>query len=207
MLISTKNAISSACIAGMIFTGGCNIQNDMNNAEESSDSVSDNSNTQADANSKEQSPASKSQSDPQQDLKQWLSKMFSQRKQPSDAMPTFPLLGRGAFVTNDNGEITQIDLSFTPVTVADLEKLSELSLLETLNISGMKITNEELTKLDKYSKTLKVLDVSYSQVTNEGLTHLKKHTKLEWLMLYGTDVTEEGANELQEILPDCTIRY
>jgi hypothetical protein len=40
-----------------------------------------------------------------------------------------------------------------------------------------------------------------TQVTNEGIAHLKILTNLETLLISGTKITPEGAEELQKALP------
>jgi hypothetical protein len=46
-----------------------------------------------------------------------------------------------------------------------------------------------------------------TQVTDAGLPHLEGLTKLEWLGLDGTQITPEGVKKLKEALPDCEFGY
>ena len=50
------------------------------------------------------------------------------------------------------------------------------------------------------------LDLSDSNITDEQLAEkLNGLSNLEWLDLDGTQVTDAGVQELQEVLPDCAI--
>ena len=53
---------------------------------------------------------------------------------------------------------------------------------------------------------LEGLDLTNTQITDVGLTHLSSLTKLNYLWLIGTRVTDEGIEKFQETLPSCKIR-
>jgi len=44
-------------------------------------------------------------------------------------------------------------------------------------------------------------------VTDEGLQHLTGLRTLEWLELSGTQLTEQGIEELRKALPNCRIDW
>jgi hypothetical protein len=46
-----------------------------------------------------------------------------------------------------------------------------------------------------------------TRVTNAGLVQLKGLSKLTWLNLNNTQVTDAGVRELQESLPNCKINF
>ena len=46
-----------------------------------------------------------------------------------------------------------------------------------------------------------------TEVTDAGLVHLRRLTQLQELNLDDTKVTDQGATELQQALPNCNIRY
>ena len=53
-----------------------------------------------------------------------------------------------------------------------------------------------------------ILPAPSAQVTDAGLVHLKGLKNLRELRLYGSEVTEEGADDLRQALPNCRItRY
>ena len=52
---------------------------------------------------------------------------------------------------------------------------------------------------------LGLLDLDSTNVTDAGLKHLEGLTGLAELNLYGTQVTDEGVNKLQQALPNCEI--
>ena len=53
--------------------------------------------------------------------------------------------------------------------------------------------------------SLQGLDLSSTQTTDAGLEHLKGLTNLEFVLLYKTNVTDEGVKKLQKALPNCEI--
>ena len=52
---------------------------------------------------------------------------------------------------------------------------------------------------------LEYLDLNGTKVTDAGLVHLEGLTKLEELHLVGTKVTDAGVKQLQQALPNCRI--
>ena len=50
------------------------------------------------------------------------------------------------------------------------------------------------------------LDLRRTRITDANLVHLKELTILQWLPRDDTRVTDAGAAELQEALPNCGIR-
>ena len=61
-----------------------------------------------------------------------------------------------------------------------------------------------LIQLKKLTK-LEYLNLSYTEVTDAGLVHLEGLTKLSWLWLQGTKVSEDAVKKLQQALPGCNI--
>ena len=91
------------------------------------------------------------------------------------------------------------------------------SYLAKRGLSLLKSNNEEKTKgwleslgakfeLDETGRVCRV-DLGFTQVTDEGLVHLAGLTNLRNLGLYGTQITDDGLDELKKVLPDCTIVY
>ena len=52
-----------------------------------------------------------------------------------------------------------------------------------------------------------VLILANTKVTDAGLEHLKNLSKLQWLYLDGTNVTDKGVKKLQQALPKCEINW
>ena len=51
------------------------------------------------------------------------------------------------------------------------------------------------------------LYLSNTKVSDAGLEHLKEMKELRYLGLTGTNVTDKGVKELQAALPDCKIEW
>ena len=54
---------------------------------------------------------------------------------------------------------------------------------------------------------LEYLDLNYTAVTDAGLVHLYGLTRLKIVQFYGTQVTKQGIEELRKTLPNCEIRW
>ena len=65
--------------------------------------------------------------------------------------------------------------------------------------SAWRITVKGLTNLQ-------TLQLEGTHITDAGLVHLKGLSKLKWLHLDDTQVPTTGVAELQQALPNCTIR-
>ena len=66
-------------------------------------------------------------------------------------------------------------------------------------------TDEQLAEKLKGLTNLETLVLTGTKITDAGLVHLKGLTKLERLSLYDTKTTPAGIKSLQEALPDCKI--
>ena len=66
------------------------------------------------------------------------------------------------------------------------------------------ITDETVASLWGLAECLE-LDLRNTEVSDAGLVHLRQLTKLRFLYLSDTNVTEEGVAMLQKALPDCEI--
>jgi len=51
------------------------------------------------------------------------------------------------------------------------------------------------------------VELDYARITDAGLVHLKGLTKLDWLVLNSTQVTNTGVKKFQQALPNCKIRH
>ena len=111
-----------------------------------------------------------------------------------------------AGLTNIEGltNLYNLNLSSTEITDAGLKHLKGLPNLEVLHLMHTATTDAGLEHLRGLT-SLEVLDLSGTQVTDAGLKHLKGLTNLIELNIYYTQVTFEGADKLQETLPECDI--
>ena len=58
---------------------------------------------------------------------------------------------------------------------------------------------------DEHLGNAVVVELYGTQITDAVLVHLKGLTKLEWLWVRETRITDEGIKKLQEALPNCKI--
>lgn len=141
-----------------------------------------------------------------------------------------------AFVTGLKGKVkrgsgnvvTEIDLSFKPVTDAELKELAGLSQLTSLNLSYTQVSDagiKELVPLKSLTtlslrgtkvtgigfralaplKSLTSIDLRATHVSDPGLREIgaiKSLTSLDLIAIMGT---VEGVNSLQRALPRCKI--
>ena len=102
-------------------------------------------------------------------------------------------------------ELESLGLNFTRITDAGLVHLKGLTELKELDLEGTRVSDAGLEHLQGLNG-LENLNLGRTQVTDAGLVHLKNQVHLEWLWLQGTGVTDAGVDELQQALPNCTIR-
>ena len=118
----------------------------------------------------------------------------------------------------------------TPLTDADLAKLSPLTEMAALDLAGAGVSDAGLTSLQMFPKLnwlvldhthitdngmdslvrlsqLKMLSLEETSITDAGLSHLHKLTQLERLYLKGSAVTESGVEELRKKLLKTKIIY
>jgi hypothetical protein len=82
--------------------------------------------------------------------------------------------------------------------------LGALTRLEWLSLSGTQIGDEQMSRLGVLSD-MQVLVLDNTSVTGSGLKHLKGMTKLRALYVRNTKVVTNEADEVKELLPNCTI--
>lgn len=109
----------------------------------------------------------------------------------------------GTAVTNadlrllsNRDEIRTLNLHRTGISDAGVEHLKSLSHLTTLTIGDTRVTNaglEALTSLDQ----LQFIGLHGTRVNDEGVKHLKAFPHLKSLFLSKTDVTDESINTVK----------
>ncbi|MBA4187179.1 MAG: hypothetical protein C0467_04090 [Planctomycetaceae bacterium] len=140
-----------------------------------------------------------------------------------------------AFITGKKGKfkrsdhtISEVDLSFKPITDAELKELTTLTNLTVLNLNYTQVTDSGLKELATFNnlstltlrgtkvtgvgfralsplKNLSSLDLRATPVNDSGLREiatLKNLTTLDLIAIMGT---VEGVNDLQRALPRCKI--
>ena len=99
-------------------------------------------------------------------------------------------------------KLRRVELAGTDVS--DLTQIPALPGLDTLGLSGTKVTDESLAALKKITGLVS-LDIGETAVTDAGLAHLEGLKKLQWLYVSKTKVTAAGVEKLGEALPGCKI--
>ncbi|MFO0824069.1 MAG: hypothetical protein U0792_13315 [Gemmataceae bacterium] len=124
--------------------------------------------------------------------------------------------------------VVEVDLSFNPVTDAELKELAGLKHLHTLNLSYTQVTDvglQELTALKNLTtlslrgtkvtgitmrdllplKNLASLDLRVTQVRDPGLKELAALKSLTSLDIFAIMSSDEAVQDLQRALPKCKI--
>ncbi len=103
-------------------------------------------------------------------------------------------------------QLKDLRLGSTKVTDAGLEHLEGLNQLQFVSLAATKVTGAGLEHLKGLPK-LEVLDLSETKVTDaELLEHLRGFVQLKRLfLLLCTQVTDEGVEKLQQVLPNCEV--
>ena len=86
--------------------------------------------------------------------------------------------------------IQRLDLSYVRLEPADFERLKTFTALNTLNMTGARITDDGLKEIADLSN-LEVLDLGYTPVTDHGLKELKRLPHLRELRLAQTCSPEQ----------------
>jgi internalin A len=105
----------------------------------------------------------------------------------------------------DLPKLQTLNVSCTRVTDAGMVHIEEMGQLRELDLSGIqKITDAALPHLKGLSR-LQNLNLMGTNVTDAGLMHLRGMTQLQSLIVAATQVTAEGVQKLQKVLPKCKI--
>ena len=139
----------------------------------------------------------------------------------ADAAEMFRRL-RGKLRANDNGEVVEVDLSFSDVTdealvsIGLFTEIKELDLtgtqicddaltalyaipdLQSLKLKGTRITSVGLASLSQIS-SLVLLDASNTEVTDDGLEQASQWTRLRYLSLNNTEISDAAVPHLKTI--------
>lgn len=100
-------------------------------------------------------------------------------------------------------QLEVLDLTASKIGDAGLEQLACLESLADLKLHGTKVTDAGIPHLARL-RNLRFLDFTNTVVTDASLSALQGLTSLERISV-GPHVTCSGAQELQKILPHCTI--
>lgn len=108
--------------------------------------------------------------------------------------------GRLLEVLPDIDNLHDLDLSGVDISDEDLTDLGSIPHLQRLNLSATGISDEGLIHLSELSD-LRTLNLYGTGVTDAGLKHLVDFQNLESLYLWKTGVTAAGVSGLEELLP------
>src|SRR5262245_40455055 len=101
------------------------------------------------------------------------------------------LAQRGGAVETDAGSrITAVKLGFRWVSDADVEALAALKDLRKLDLSFSLITDAGMERLKPLNKVTDLNLFAVEKITDVGLSYIRDWKKLERLNLHGTDVTD-----------------
>ena len=121
----------------------------------------------------------------------WFGSRMSQLRRQRAVVVDLQRLG--PTFSYQHGNVTRIgfyDSDPARFDASVLVRLKELPKLESLDLSGMPITDDELAYLERVD--VKSLTLSNTSITGDGLAHLKQMRNLETLWLSGTKV-DDGA--------------
>ncbi len=138
------------------------------------------------------------------------------------------VLGLKGKVKKTNHAVVEVDLSFKPVTDAELKELTAMKNLAVLNLAYTQVTDSGLKELAAFKnlttlslrgtkvtgvgfralaplKSFTTLDLRATPVTDAGLREIamiKSLTSLDIIAILGT---VDGVKDLQRLLPKCKI--
>ncbi|MEW4490657.1 hypothetical protein AB1L42_21415 [Thalassoglobus sp. JC818] len=116
---------------------------------------------------------------------------FTQSNGPADS-----LRSRGMSLRQlDSGEIVSVEMKTDQFNDSDLETVSKIETLESLNASNSSITNEGLQHLQKLPK-LEYLSLANTSVDDSAIPTLTELKSLETLVLDGCAVSPEALKAL-----------
>ncbi len=95
-----------------------------------------------------------------------------------------------------------------PVWLRNLIGDDYFNSVEGIDFPGSSLTDADLPRLRGYLEGLNKLDslnLSGLRITDAGLKHLEGLTRLKYLCFYNTRVTRDGVQKLEKALPNCTV--
>jgi len=98
-------------------------------------------------------------------------------------------------------QVVNLNLSYMPVTDADLTVIGKFSNLETLNLNNTDITGDGLGELTSCDK-LESLSLSGTAVTRESLKKLAGMESLQDIYLWNTEIAVDQEDELKLDFPE-----
>lgn len=110
---------------------------------------------------------------------------------PPDAALVASIEARGGHVVRDaKGNITEVSLARTWATDADVEKLTTVTALKTLDLSLTYVSDAGAASIGKLPQLEELNLFAAEFVTDAAVAFLRANTKLRVLNLRGTDVTD-----------------
>ncbi len=103
-------------------------------------------------------------------------------------------------------DITHIELKGEKVTDEYLRHVGQMKNLEYLVVKRAKITDQGIKDVAALA-SLRQISIMYCPISNASIEHLQVHKRAALVKLYGTNITQEGADRLQVALAESKIDY
>ena len=102
--------------------------------------------------------------------------------------------------------LEELALADTEIGDAGLASLSAMRNLQCLHLSLMGITDEGLTHVSRLAQ-LHALTLAGTPVGDDGIRKLTRLSKIRTVYAVNTRITERGAEDLKEALPNCEVKF
>ncbi len=95
-------------------------------------------------------------------------------------------------------ELASLDLGYTQITPAGLQRLTQYPKLQTLHLVGLSVDDAGLAPILEL-EALRGLNLGETQITDAGLAKLPALAQIEWLELGATKISSAGLAELARL--------
>lgn len=119
---------------------------------------------------------------------------------------SIPIGNEGLAFLSRFAQLRHLSLSDARITDIGIRSLSHLDALEYLYLGDAQISDEGLKHLVN-SSTLRILQLDNVPVTDGAVRSFKMLNQLRYLKLQGTSVSQDGALQVREALPDCKVNW
>ncbi len=102
--------------------------------------------------------------------------------------------------------LKSVELSKSDVSVTAASLLGKMPELESLTASQSNISDEAITQLTQ-SQSIESMRLTSNPITDEAVSSLERMKSMQEIFLRWTKMTPDGAERLQEKLPDCKVWF